>query len=189
MSLRITSQPGTEPVILDDALLQLREDDERQRDRIERLITSARKYVEEITWLQLITATYEWKLDRLCGDLYVPRPPLQSLTSIAYVDANGDAQTLSGSLYTVDTTSLPGRIVPAVNQSWPTTQGHIQDVTITFVAGYGTTGDSVPEPIRDAILLVLEDLYESGGCEKRMKAVNALLSPYRVYDPRVTRWL
>jgi uncharacterized phiE125 gp8 family phage protein len=191
MSLRITVEPVAEPIDLAEARRHLRlDDDDDEDDLVQSLILTARKYVEQVTWLQLVTATYEWKLDRLCGVLYVPRPPLQSVASIQYVDAQGNTQTLGSSLYTVDAAHLPGRILPAYNQTWPTTRGHIQDATITFDAGYGDAASDVPEPIRQAMLVIIGHLYENrGGCDGMPASVGHLLSSYRVYDTRVLRHL
>ncbi|MCB9868145.1 MAG: phage head-tail connector protein [Phycisphaerales bacterium] len=186
MSLTITSEPAVEPLDLDDVKCHLRIDGDEEDERLERMITAARQFIEQVTWRQLITATYAWKLDRLCGVLYVPRPPLQSVASIAYIDANGDSQTFSSSLYTVDIAHDPGRILPAYNQSWPNTRGHIQDATITFDAGYGDAADDVPAAIREALLLKVEELYRP-GCDAITNAIMHMLSPYRVYDTRIIR--
>lgn len=190
MSIRITVEPVDEPVQIEEAKQHLRLDGDDEDDFVDGLIVTARKYVEQVTWRQLLTATYEWKIDRLCGVLYVPRPQLQSVESFQYVDANGTTQTLNSSLYTVDTAQTPGRILPAYNQTWPSTRGHVQDITITFQAGYGDAPADVPQPIRHAMLVLIGHLYENrSGCEGVPKAVNHLLSPYRVYDTRVLRHL
>lgn len=190
MSLEITSEPAVEPIELDEAKQQLRLDGDEEDEYVNSLIVTARKYVEQVTWRQLITATFRWKFDRLCGVWYVPRAPLQSVSSIQYVDANGTTQTLSGSLYTVDAASDPGRILPAYNQTWPGTRGHINDATIVYVAGYGDDAADVPQPVRHAMLLLIDHLYKArSGCDGLPAAIGHLLSPYRVYDTRVLRHL
>ena len=77
-------------------------------------------------------------------------------------------------------------------QSWPgTTLKTAAGVTITFVAGYGATSASVPESIRQAILLLVGHWYENreatvgvGNMQVLPMGVKALLSDYRVM-----RWL
>jgi len=194
MSLTLVTPPQVEPVavglVREQAVVAHDEDD----GLLLRLITAARMHVEQVTWRQLITATYEWRLDRLCGALYVPRPPLQSVVSLEYADAQGNLQTLEPAAYTVDSHSTPGRIVPAAGTSWPATRGHIDDVTVTFIAGYGTPED-VPEPLTHAILMLVAYWYEQreSAAGRTMTSVplgfDALIAPYRVYDPRVTEWL
>jgi uncharacterized phiE125 gp8 family phage protein len=80
------------------------------------------------------------------------------VTSIKYIDTAGTEQTLAASEYTVDGASEPGRIVPAYNVSWPSTRGHINDVTVRFVAGY--TGSAMPQSIHSAMLLIVGELFE-----------------------------
>ena len=79
--------------------------------------------------------------------LWFPRNPVQSVTSIQYIDINGALQTLDPSLYIVDTESTQGRLSPAFGRYWPPTQMQIDAVKITYVAGYS----NVPSAIRLAI--------------------------------------
>ena len=94
----------------------------------------------------------------------VPKPPLQSITSITYVDEDGATQTLATSVYSVDAPTGPtcarGRIYPKYEQEWPTTRCEPGAVTVTFVAGYGTTGASVPARLKMGMLYDIGTLYE-----------------------------
>ena len=77
------------------------------------------------------------------------------MTSIQYVDDAGDTQTLSTSLYQVDTKSQPGRIIPAYGESWPTVRSDtLNAVTVNFVAGYGDDPEDVPAGLRHAVKLI-----------------------------------
>lgn len=88
----------------------------------------------------------------------LPRPPLQSVTSVAYIDTNGQQQTLDSSLYLVDSISEPARLSPAYGQVWPAAQAQINAVTITFVAGW-TTG-TMPNTVKHAMKLLVNHWYE-----------------------------
>lgn len=67
----------------------------------------------------------------------LPRPPLQSVTSVQYIDEAGQTQSLVEDVdFTVDTVGEPGRIVPAYGKDWPATRFQPGAVQITFVAGY-----------------------------------------------------
>lgn len=191
MSLVITSEPAAEPVTLDEAKSHLKVDVTDEDTLIESLITTARKHIEQLTWLQLISATYTLKMDCLpTGAIIVPRPPLQSVSSITYEDENDATQTLATSEYTVDASSFPGRIVPAFGESWPATLGHINDVTVAYIAGYGDSGTSVPGPLKHAILMLTEYLHKnrSGGCGIPM-FVEAMALSFACHDHRLTRYL
>lgn len=154
MPLTIVNAPSEEPLTAADAIAQLRLDTSQLDGLLDARIVAAREYAERYTSRALTTRTYDWTLDAFADILYVPMPPLQSVTSITYIDTAGTTQTLATSEYTVDTASQPGRILPAHNKSWPSTRGHVNDVTIRFVAGYGAAA-AVPYAIKAAMLLIV----------------------------------
>lgn len=87
------------------------------------------------------------------------RPPLQSVTSISYVDPTGATQILANTGYTIDQ-SIPGRVFPALNKIWPVTALLPASVSIEFVSGY-TTPELVPDNLKAALRLTLGTLYEN----------------------------
>ena len=190
MSLVITTEPAVEPVTLTEAKAHLRVEHDEDDSTIGRLITVARRYFESVTWRQLVTATYALKLDAFpCGGVIVPRPPLQSVSSITYEDENDATQTLATTEYTVDAASFPGRIVPAFEESWPSTLGHINDVTITYVAGYGLAA-SVPAEIKQILLMHVWDMYHNrAGCEGVPAMFDVMLAPHAMRDVRLLEYL
>lgn len=105
--------------------------------------------------------------------IYCPRPPLQSVSSLQYIDTGGVTQTLvSGTDYLVDTTGQQGRITPAYGTVWPWARAQINSVTINYIAGYNydaaTPGVAPPwwGPIRTALKLTVAKWYnerESGA--------------------------
>jgi uncharacterized phiE125 gp8 family phage protein len=99
----------------------------------------------------------------------IPWPATASVTSITYVDVNGNQQTLDPSLYSVDLTSEPARIVPAAGSYWPSLMTYIPgSVIITFVAGSYGDGlliDTCPETIKAAIKMIVARLYQMGSPE------------------------
>ena len=80
---------------------------------IDALITAARQLVETEQNRQLMPATYELTLDEFPSSsncpIELPRPPLQSVSSITYVDTAGATQTWSSDDYQVDTKGIVGR--------------------------------------------------------------------------------
>lgn len=157
---------------------------------IRQLIKAAVDYTENLTGRALITQTWVLTLDRFPGfwwPIELPRAPLQSVSSIGYED-NG-TQTLSSSLYTVDTVREPGRVVPALNETWPTTDGHINDVTITYVAGYGADQSAVPENIKLAITQLVGHWFE---CREGAGTMAITSIPWGIDDLLLqerTQWL
>jgi uncharacterized phiE125 gp8 family phage protein len=107
-----------------------------------------------------------------------------SVSSITYIDANNVVTTLGSSQYLVrgiGGDNLP-YVVPAANVTWPEVLGVPETIRMRFVAGYGTNPGDVPEPIRHAILLHTELLYDRNVQARDLleQARDDLLSPYRV---------
>jgi uncharacterized phiE125 gp8 family phage protein len=202
MFTRVITAPAAEPITLEEAKAHLRVLDTDQDTGITAMIVAAREWAEQVTWRALITQTLEVYLDsfpcfyvrnqtwpRYAGDtqghIVLPRPRLQSVTSVKYIDEDGDEQTLSSDKYHVDTKAEPGTISLVSGETWPTTKElHPQPVTVKYVAGYGDNASDVPQPIKSAMLLRITDLYEfrgekvAGTAMSTSKAVEALLSIY-----------
>ena len=164
MSWKVTTEPTVEPVSLDEAKNHLKIDDFTDDDTlITSLITTARQWCEGFQNRAFITQTITVKLDKFPSGskpIRLPQPPASVVTSITYIDVDGDTQTLAASVYDVDTSSEPARIALAYNQSWPSIRGDINSVTIVFVAGYGAAAGSVPGPVKQAMLLLIGHFYE-----------------------------
>ena len=163
MTLVLVTPPAVEPVSLDElkAHLRINADQNDEDALLQHYLTTARKYAENYTWRAFITQTWRVSFDCFPCKIEAPRPPLQEVTSLQYVDTAGDTQTLDEDLYQVDADSQPGRIIPAYGQSWPSIRsGTLNAATVTFEAGYGDSPDDVPEEIRQSILFLAAHLYE-----------------------------
>lgn len=163
---RVVTAPALEPVSLDEAKRHCRIIGDDEDDDLSRLITAAREVVEAgESWSlerALITQTLRVTLDGFpCDDtpIQLPRPPLLTVSSITYYDTANVSTTHTASLYTTELNNDPGRVMPIGGQIWPTTYDRPGAVTITYTAGYGATAASVPAAIRQAILLIVGDLY------------------------------
>lgn len=147
--------PATEPVTLTELQTHLRVTVNEESELITSLGKAARETVERLTGRSLITQTLRLTLDEFPDwEIRLPRPPLVSVTSITYVDAAGTTQTLSASLYRVDTYSEPGRIEPAYGEVWPSAREVAGAVNVLYVAGYGAAA-AVPYNLKLAIKLLV----------------------------------
>ncbi len=153
-----------EPLTTAQAKAHLRVDISDDDTLIDAIILAARKRLETDSSLALITQTLEMTLDCFppgnCP-IQLKRPPLQSVTSIKYIDTDGVEQTWSSSLYRVDTASRPSRITPAYDESYPSTREVTGAVTIRFVAGYGDASTNVPEDLIQALKMLIGHFYEN----------------------------
>lgn len=160
--LNCYAEPAVEPISLAEAKSHLRVTFADEDAAIAGMIVAARQWIEEQTYRQLVTATWDLVLDEFpSGDdkILVPRAPLQTVSAITYTDMAGDQQTLDPTLYVVSNSRQPGVIRPAYGQVWPTALDTPDAVTVRFVAGYGNAGQ-VPELLRAAIKLLVGQMYE-----------------------------
>ncbi len=186
----VLQPPQQEPISPDEAKAHLRVTSADEDAYIASLITVAREWCEGFQQRAYITQTHKLTLDRFpCGRaIYLPRPPLQSVTSIVYTDSEGAQYTVDADRYIVDTVSEPGRIVLSYGASWPlVTLRPAAGVEITYVAGYGDAA-SVPQRAKQAILLLVGHWYEqreavlAGSISKEIEfAVHSLLWQDRVH--------
>lgn len=155
-SLVRTTPPAQLPVSMQELRdhLSLADDEQHYDQQIRRLAAAAVEAVEAETGRQLLTATWRLTLDVLPygqRPIIVPRPPLQSVSSI----------TIDGAAYTSHTvdTGFPGRILPP-STGWPNVDADYNGVVITFVCGETTTA-TVPEACKHAILLLVGNWFRN----------------------------
>ena len=167
-TLERTVAPTIEPVTLDEIRDHLRLSDSADEATALAYLLVAREAIEQQELSRaLLTQTWKlrlegWPWDSPYRRIRLPRPLLQSVTSITYTDTSGTTQTLSASLYTVNAQAEPAIVVPAYGQSWPSprVQRGVAAVTIEYVAGWTNRG-LVPEAIRQAIKLLVGEMWEN----------------------------
>lgn len=175
--------PTEMPVSVDELKMRVRYSDSDYDSVFMGYLLAAVEYCQEYQWAQYCTATYIDKFDRFTQPLMLLRSPVQSVSSVQYVDTGGTTRTLTDTTdYVVDTNAKPCRLVPSYAKWWPATRGHINDVTVTYVAGYGSPSD-VPDEIKQAILLKAAQQYEACDSPSMDKVISALLDKrsYRLF--------
>ncbi len=164
----VTVEPVEEPVTEKQvkAALNLAPAQTAHNDKISRLIKGARQAVEMELCRKLITQTVKQvACDFPEGDglLTLEVGPVISVESIAYRDADSADQVLTSTSYRAGLVATPARIQMKAGNPWPETDGELEAVAVTFVAGYGDSADAVPEPIKEAIIrLVDHNFYRTG---------------------------
>lgn len=189
MGLNLITAPAAEPVTLDEAKAHCRITTTAEDYLVNSWIIAARGHAETYTRRRFITQTWEWSMDEFPdydSPIEVPNGPLQSVTSLKYIDTAGVEQTLDPTLYQVDLKSDPGRIAPAYAvRCWPYTRcDTLNAVTVRFVCGYGLAA-RVPKEIKQAMLLAIGDFNEHREAsldieQYRNEAAESLLFPFRV---------
>lgn len=156
-----TVAPVIQPISIADAKAQARIVSDDELGLLNSYINAATDAAEQYLGRGLLTQTWKFTLSQFADVMWLPMAaPLASVTSVKYYDENGALQTLSTSIYTVDTTCRPGKIVRAPNQVWPTVQSDrlSSTVEITYVVGW-TAAALVPERIKQGIRLYLSAAF------------------------------
>lgn len=189
MALVLTQAPATEPVTLAEAKLHLRVEIADDDALITSLITAAREWCERFQGRAYVTQTWQLWLDAWPeGDeIRLPRPPLQSVTSVKYYGADGAEYVMPATDYLVDIKAEPGRIVLGYGKTWPSvTLRPAGAIVVEFVAGYGDAS-AVPQRVKQAILLLVGAWYQNreavivGSISKELEfTIHALLWQDRV---------
>lgn len=149
----------------------LKVDDATDDALIATMLKAARQAVESRQNISTLTKTIVQKLERFPSSYKVATDyenvikllvyPVVNVSSITYLDENGVLQTLAQNLYEVDT--YRGIIGEAVDQDFPDTYLSLNDVTITYTAGFGTAATDCPSDIRIAVLKLIANMYDNRG--------------------------
>lgn len=190
MSDTLSSSATVYPITLADAKTQLNVSSTFDDDLIANMIAAATQYAENITNRRFCTETRVLKMDgfedpRYVHDrqIYLPKSPLLTVSSIKYTASDGTANTtLSTTKYTVSAGDIPGRIFEAYNNTWPTPQSIPNSVTVTYTVGYGSTQAVVPPNVRHAIRLMVADHYRNRGDEPVSADVNRAAMDLLAYE-------
>jgi uncharacterized phiE125 gp8 family phage protein len=188
MSSILLTAPAVEPLALAEAKAFLRVEHGDDDALIAALIAAARQHVEAATRRALINQT--WRLVRDAwpddGRIAALPAPLRQVTAARVYDAAGAAHTISPSVFVVDTAAAPG--VLAFFPGTLAAPGRARaGIEIDIETGYGAAAANVPEPLRQAIRLLVSHWYENravvvaGNTMTELPAgVAALTAPYRV---------
>lgn len=199
MSLVPTSGPVLEPVSLGEAKAHLRVDHGAEDLLIASLITAARVHIELVLSRALITQSWSWFLDAWPDrvTLELPIAPVRAINAVRILTQGDAVATLGDVAYALDGQGLPPRLARKSDgrsarwkQAGPQPAYAANGIEIDFVAGYGDAAADVPQPLRQAVLLLVAHWYErrepveigrdtSTGHSIMPAMVEQLIAPYR----------
>ncbi len=196
MNIIELTQPPVEPVTLEQVYAHLNltpsgspathPDD----TKLAAFISASRKQCEQIanrTFVEqrLLLVVEGFPCNRMVN-LY--RPPVQNVLSVAYYDAANVLQSVDAANYFV-TDDLVPQLQFIQEYGFPSTYPARDALRIEYTAGYAPEGSpadyvaNIPEPIKQAILLGVELMYDSMAPDQR-KAIEAardsLLSGFKI---------
>jgi len=186
---RITAPSTVLPVSIVEARRQLRMEGGSFDDTlIEALIWAAVGSIEQQYGLAMISGTVEQYHAAFPGGsdkpLFFRVAPLLSLGSVVYTNTAGLLITLANSDYTTGGYNGWPFLVPKVGKDWPSdAAARPNAVTVTYASGFGVTAAAVPRPVKQAILLMMSDMYQNreDRPDTLPRASESLLRPYYRY--------
>lgn len=159
------SAPATEPVTSAEAKAHSRIDGSADDTLITSQLLSAREYIEALIKGPLIQRSYRVRLDCFPSGntLMLPGFPVVSVTAIRYIDTTGTQQTMSNTLYALNSDQSPCRIT--LNRSanaWPSVYNMegVWSVEVEYIAGYANAA-AVPQALKQAMLLIFGHWYDN----------------------------
>lgn len=182
--LRVITGPDVEPVSATEVKLHTRVTGTTEDDLIDIWIKAARELAEAYQSRAYVTQTLELSFDDQWPNVFwLPRCPVQSITSVKYYDTDDTEYTLNTSVTDTDTDSEPARISLGYGQVWPTTTlRYLNAIKVRYVAGYGDDATTTPGAVKAAIMLYCDHAYENRTGETEVpKQFWDLLKSDRVY--------
>ena len=196
LSLIRQTPPAVEPVTVAEAKAHLRVDTADDDTYIGTLITAAREWCEQYLDRTLVHTQWVMRFDKFppdgTMDIELPRPPMSlagttTAVILTFTSETGGTQAYSTDSFRVDRNATPGAVKTLYGQTWPP---HLMDdnaISVTWWAGHGSAGSSVPAAIRHAMLMLIAHWYENRSATLGTGAVpqevplgvNALLDSQR----------
>lgn len=159
--LTLVTPPAQEPIGVNDVKAHSRIRHANDDLLIQDKIIGVRQMVEKENDLALITQTWKLSLERFWSEIRIYKWPVQSITSVKYLNAGGTLTTVATTVWEHNLKLRPPLVVLKPNQAWPdVTDTRPGAVEIEFVAGYGDNPEDVPQNIRDYMLIKIADAYE-----------------------------
>lgn len=170
---------STEPVSVEAVRIQGRIDDTEDDGDLADAIAEARLECETLLGdVSLIDAVCVDYFDKFSDEMELHWSPVDSITTVQYVDQNGTTQTLASTYYELGTIHGLGVLRLKYGQTWPTTRDHPDAVIVTYKAGFGTAATDVPSVIRRWIKARAAWLYANRDGEEYPFTFDAILAPY-----------
>jgi len=163
LSFYVSSDPTIEPISVEELKNFARIDSPSESGILSDFIVMVRKAAEEYTNKAFLSQTITCVLDwwPKCNELIVPVRPLLSATEIRVYD--GGWSIFDTDYYRADQAADRVRLESGVSPPLPGSDRPRSGIEVDYEAGFGSTADSVPSPIRLALLIWARDVYENRG--------------------------
>jgi len=189
MYLSVVTPPVSYGVTLTEAKAQCRllDADTTHDTLLTSLIAQASATIDTMTGCLTAIHVMQTTLDGFpTAEMELGVYPVTAITSLAYDDVDGDAQTLTADVdYYTGLSSMYPKLYPVT--AWPGTKaGKPGTVRVQFIAGYTT----LPDDLKLAILMRVSELFNNPSestsdydANPTINTIKAIVGPYR------SRWL
>lgn len=184
-SLTLVTGPVKEPVSLAEVKGWAKIDTDADDQLLVTLIAATRGAAEEYLRRSLLTQTWKLTLDlgmsslmdrlpagvwempitaayaEMPGSIDLPRGPVQSVSSVTTYDTSNAGTVYASSNYFVD--AAGDRLILNPTAAWPSSLRAKAAAVIQYVTGYGDEPSNIPQPIRTAIMMHVQRLYDGRG--------------------------
>jgi uncharacterized phiE125 gp8 family phage protein len=152
---------------------------------IDALIKSATKVVENYTGRVLMNETWKMWATRLPDRVFLPFGYVSSITSVTIIADDETTTTQTSTDYSL-VSSEPSYFFLKDGYTWDTTNRDYGGYMVTFVAGYGADGDSVPDEILNAVKVTVSEWYYNRSTSEIPVLAKTMLGPYRIPNVEIT---
>lgn len=183
------------PVSLDEFKRNLHigaqdEEDNIQDEYLQEILDSVTAQVQTDIGRRICRETWTLYLDDFPGeDLAITLGPVAAINSVKYYNSSNVLTTMDPADYLLDNIELTARM--RFLETYNVYADRLNQVEIEFTTGWddaiGNQGETVPEDLRDAIILLAterylnpENMQQNFGMGFRMAAADRLLRKYRV---------
>lgn len=181
----LMNQPSVEPLSLAEAKQWLRVDHPADDGLIAAIIIGVRQRLEGRTGRAFLNQGWRILLDEWPAGLEVPLlpPPVGAVSAVRVIAASGVITMLAPAAYRLESRREPGLLI---FETAPPAPGRLRaGIEIDITCGYGPLATDCPEPLRQAMRLLIAHVFENRGNAtnppREPPEVNALIAPYRLH--------
>lgn len=182
-----TVAPAAPVITTAEAKAHLRVDGSDEDTLIDVYVAAAADHLDGWTGVlgrALVTQTWRQDFDAFDRCMRLPVGPVASVTSVTYLDAAGDSQTVAAPNYQLLADALGAYVRFSDDYPFPTVADDGPAVSVTYVAGVAAA--AVPAALKAALLLLVGHYFANreavitGTIATALPlAVNSLIAPYR----------
>lgn len=155
---------------------------------VEHYVEAAIGQVEACSGRTLFKRSLRFTADRFPAALVLPASPVIEVTKVEYLDAQGGLVTLPSVSYALADRLGTPKLIPTIGHSWPATAAFPGAVLVDFDAGYGEGMETIPAPLRQAVLMTCADWFRFGGNVATVALHGIPDDAYRACQPFRREW-